>query len=103
MHKFCFYVPSSHLGIVKQGLFDLGLGRQDNYEHCCWQERGQMQFRPLPGSTPHIGKAGELQRIEEYKVEMLCEDSLVSEAVKILKQLHPYQQPAYECWPIRLL
>ncbi len=57
MYKLCYYVPESHLEVTKQAIFDAGAGRVGNYDCCCWQVRGQGQFRPLPGSQPFIGQA----------------------------------------------
>lgn len=54
-YKINFYVPESHLEIVKQALFDAGAGRQGDYDQACWQCLGQGQFRPLKGANPSIG------------------------------------------------
>nr|MCS5582227.1 NGG1p interacting factor NIF3 [Pseudomonadales bacterium] len=32
----------------------------------------------------------------EYKVELVCDDSLIRDALAALKQAHPYEEPAYE-------
>ena len=58
MFKLCFYVPDSHLDAVKQAIFAVGGGRIGLYDSCCWQVQGLGQFRPLPGSQPHLGEQG---------------------------------------------
>lgn len=100
MYKLTFFVPDSHLESVKAGLFDLGVGRIGDYDSCCWQVLGEGQFRPLAGSDPHIGSLGELERLPEWKVEMVCEDSLIREAVAELKRVHPYEEVAYDVWQL---
>lgn len=100
MYKLCYFVPESHLESTKQALFAAGAGRIGDYDCCAWQCLGQGQFRPLPGSNPYLGKSGEVETVSEYKVEMVCEDSLVAEAVQALKQAHPYEEPAYEVFRI---
>jgi hypothetical protein len=100
MHKLCYYVPESHLEQTKQALFDTGAGRVGDYDHCCWQVLGQGQFRPLPGSRPFIGSDGELSTVAEYRVEMVCADDLIRAAVAALKTAHPYEEPAYDIWPL---
>lgn len=94
--KLSFYVPESHLEIVKQALFNVGAGRQGNYEHCCWQCLGQGQFRPLENSNPSIGSLNTLTYVEEYKVEMLCAADCITDVVQALKTAHPYEEPAFE-------
>lgn len=57
MYKLCFYVPESHLDVVKQAVFAAGGGRIGAYDSCCWQSLGQGQFRPLDGSQPYLARS----------------------------------------------
>lgn len=98
MYKLCFYVPESHLESVKAAVFAEGAGRAAGYEHCCWQALGRGQFRPLEGSTPFIGKSGELATVAEWKVELVVADELIHNAVKAMRKAHPYEVPAFEVW-----
>jgi hypothetical protein len=98
MYKLCFYVPESHLEAVKQAVFSAGAGRIGAYDNCCWQVLGQGQFRPLAGSNPFVGTAGEIETVAEYKVELVCADDVIAAAVQQLKQAHPYEEPAYQVW-----
>ncbi len=98
MYKLCVYVPATHLEQVKQALFDAGAGRIGDYDSCCWQVAGLGQFRPLAGAVPFIGKQGSIETVEEYKVELVCDDAVVIAAVAALKQAHPYEEPAYQVW-----
>jgi hypothetical protein len=95
MYKFCFHVPESHLEITKQAVFDAGAGRHGNYERCCWETRGRGQFRALAGSEPFLGQVSELETVEEYLVEMVCNDTSIRDAVEALKESHPYETPAF--------
>lgn len=96
MFKLCFYVPAADVETVKQAVFSAGAGRVGDYDHCAWQVLGAGQFRPLLGSQPYIGKAGVVSVVEEYRVEMVCADELISAAVAALKRAHPYELPAYD-------
>ena len=100
MYKLCFYVPESHLESVKQAVFDAGGGRIGDYDSCCWQVLGQGQFRPLAGANPFIGRPGALEQVAEYRVELVCEDTLIHDAVAALKAAHPYEEPAYDVWQL---
>ena len=95
MLSLVFYVPESDLEIVKEALFAAGAGRIGNYEKCCWQTKGTGQFRPCEGASPAIGRIGEVERVEEWKVEMVCEESVVGAVVSALHEAHPYETPAY--------
>lgn len=96
MYKLAFFVPESHLEPVKNAVFETGAGRIGHYDHCCWQVKGQGQFRPLEGSHPHIGSQNQLETVEEYRVELVCEDKLIKQAIAAMKLAHPYEEPAYD-------
>jgi hypothetical protein len=95
MYKIAVYIPSDSLEKVKQAMFDQGAGRLGNYDHCAWQVMGQGQFRPLEKSSPTLGKKGQLETVEEYLVEMICDQWIIKSVIAALKQAHPYEEPAY--------
>lgn len=96
MYKLSFFVPSDYLDAVKQAVFAAGAGKIGDYDQCCWQVLGEGQFRPLTGSAPFIGQQLQLEKVPEYKVEMVCDDKLITAAVAALKASHPYETPAYD-------
>ena len=96
MFRLCYHVPESHLEATKTALFEAGAGRAGSYEHCCWQVKGEGQFRPLSGSQPFQGQEGLLERLAEYRVEMVCADEHIDAAVAALKRSHPYEVPSYQ-------
>ena len=98
MYKIVVFVPESHLEDVKAAMFASGAGRVGKYDCCCWQVKGQGQFRALDGSSPYIGQVGEVATVEEYRVELVCEDDLLKGAIAALKLAHPYEEPAYDVW-----
>jgi len=100
MYKISFYVPEADAENVKQAMFDAGAGRFGQYDHCAWQTLGNGQFRPLPGSTPHLGEHNRIHREPEYQVEMVCQDDLLEGVIRALYKAHPYEQPAYAVWKI---
>ncbi|HEK1684911.1 NGG1p interacting factor NIF3 [Pseudomonas putida] len=100
MHKLAFFVPASHVDVVKAAVFAAGGGRIGDYDHCAWQTLGQGQFRPLDGSQPFLGQVGQVEVVEEWKVELVVADERVRQVVAALKQSHPYETPAYEVWPL---
>jgi hypothetical protein len=100
MYKLSFYVPESHLEPVKNALFAKGAGHYKSYDHCCWQVKGEGQFRPLADSQPYLGRTRQLEKVVEYKVEMICIDAVVKNVVQTLLNVHPYEEPAYEIYKI---
>lgn len=98
MYKLIYFVPETHLESTKTAIFEAGAGRIGDYDCCAWQTQGLGQFRPLAGSQPFLGRAGDLECVEEFRVELVCDDPFIRPAVLALKQAHPYEEPAYEVY-----
>lgn len=95
-YKLIVFVPESHRDVVKAALFEQGAGKQGNYEHCCWEQLGTGQFKPLSGATPFIGSLQQIEQVPEYRIEMLCEEAVLPAVIAALKAAHPYEEPAYD-------
>lgn len=100
MYKLCVFVPEGAADQVKRAMFEAGAGKIGDYDHCCWQVLGQGQFRPLAGSSPCIGRQDEIETVDEYRIEMVCADAYIKNAVAALKRSHPYEEPAYDVWKL---
>lgn len=95
MYTLSFYVPVSDVERVKEALFAAGGGRIGQYSHCAWQVLGEGQFMPLNDSNPSIGEHNQLEKVMEYKVEMVCDAAHIQAVIAALKKTHPYETPAY--------
>lgn len=100
MYQLCFYVPESHVEQVKQAVFDAGAGRIGNYRCCAWQVRGTGQFQPMEGSQPFLGQPDSLERVEEFRVEMVCHHDAIDAVIDALRDAHPYEEPAFHYWRV---
>ncbi len=100
MYKLCVFIPEEQLESVKSAMFAAGAGKIGNYDSCCWQTPGMGQFRPLDNSQPYIGQTGVIETVQEYKVELVVEDTLINEVVCAMKNAHPYEEPAYDAWKL---
>lgn len=95
MLRLSFYVPATDVEVVKQALFEAGAGRIGNYDCCAWQTLGTGQFRPLDGATPAVGQVGQVELVDEYRVEMVLAEDVIKPVLAALTQAHPYEEPAY--------
>lgn len=102
-YKLVFFVPESHKESVKDALFAQGAGHYNRYECCAWETLGEGQFRPLDGSQPFIGQSNRIEKVTEYRVEMLCQSQHIKAVLQTLVECHPYEVPAYEVWPVKSL
>lgn len=96
MYKLTVFIPDDALESVKSALFAAGAGTIGDYEQCCWQVQGRGQFKPLAGSTPHIGTQDKLETVDEWRVEMVVAENTIEAVISALKKAHPYETPAYD-------
>ena len=93
-----FYVPKPNTAAVLSAVHKTGAGTYPGgiYGECAFITSGTGTFRPLAGANPAIGKVGDVEEVEENKVEVMClgKESMMA-AVKALKAAHPYEQVAY--------
>ena len=95
MYLISFYVPSSDKEKVKDAMFRANAGRVGRYGSCSFELKGTGQFCPLSGSSPYIGSEGKIEKVEEYRVEMVCEDEYIDGVIKAMKASHPYEEVAF--------
>ncbi|MGH0051952.1 MAG: NGG1p interacting factor NIF3 [Sphaerochaetaceae bacterium] len=103
MYVLITYVPETHLESVKQALFHAGAGRMENYDSCCFQSLGTGQFRPIEGASPYIGQVGELEQVQEWRLELVVDEVYAAQVVEALLEAHPYEVPAYHLIPVLTL
>ena len=96
MYKLTVFIPNEALDTVKSALFAAGAGTIGDYEQCCWQVQGTGQFMPLAGSTPHIGAHDRLEKVDEWRVEIVVDEKAIEAVIVALKDAHPYETPAYD-------
>lgn len=96
MYKFVFFVPLEEAQKVKDAIFKAGAGRMGGYDYCCFETEGRGQFRPGEGSGPYIGQQGQLEFVEEVKIETVCEDDKMKDVLSAFRKAHPYEVPAFD-------
>jgi dinuclear metal center YbgI/SA1388 family protein len=108
--KLIVFVPQTHAETVRQALASVGVGTVNspsyslttsNYTECFFQAPGEGLFRPLLGAKPALGRLGELTRVEEVKLEGIVTEGRVDRALRILKKVHPYEEPAFDLIPLQ--
>lgn len=95
MYLLVTYVPEESLEKVKSAVFTAGAGKIGNYSHCSWQVKGHGQFKPELGSSPFPGEVNKLEKIDEYRLELVCPDRDIKEIVQAMLKAHLYETPAY--------
>ncbi len=100
LRKLVTYVPTADADRVRQALFEAGAGGIGAYDCCSYNSDGFGTFRAGEGCHPHCGQIGELHREAETRIEMIYEKRLERKLIRALVEVHPYEEPAYDCIPL---
>jgi hypothetical protein len=98
--KLVYFVPEVALDATREACFAAGGGVIGNYERCSWYAPGTGTFLAGEGAEPAVGGVGAEERVPEYRVELVVPDDLVAEVVAALRRAHPYEEPAYDVYPL---
>ncbi len=102
LKKLVVFVPVSHQDAVFQAISAAGAGAIGNYSHCSFQTVGTGTFFPQDGTTPFIGTSGQLERVEEVRIETVIPASRQSAILSAMKAAHPYEEVACDLYPLDL-
>jgi len=100
-YKLVTFVPEEHVNAVAEALFESGAGVIGKYKKCSFGAKGVGTFLGLEGSKPTIGRAGKFEKADEIRLEVLVRGS-PQPAVDALLKAHPYEEPAYDIYPVVL-
>lgn len=98
--KLVTFVPLSHVEEVRSALGKAGAGWIGNYSECTFQVPGKGTFRPLEGTSPFVGRLGELEFVDEVRLETILPAELTGRVVQALLAAHPYEEVAYDLYPL---
>jgi hypothetical protein len=98
--KLEIFVPQEKAIELRDELGKIGVGVIGNYDHCVALTAVRGFFRPLPEANPSQGQVGKVNEVAEYKLEVNCKRELVKEAIKVIKSVHPYEEPLINVIPL---
>jgi hypothetical protein len=98
--KLVVFVPHEALDPVREALFAAGAGRIGGYERCSWYTEGTGTFLGGEGTRPTVGAAGQEERVPELRLETVFPEERRAEVVAALRAAHPYEEPAYDVYPL---
>jgi hypothetical protein len=94
--KIVTFAPTETGDAISGAMAAAGAGRIGDYSNCSFRTAGTGVFLPGPGTTPHVGRTGELSRAGEARIEMIAPATRVDAVVAALVRAHPYEEPAYD-------
>ncbi|MEH7096800.1 Nif3-like dinuclear metal center hexameric protein [Neobacillus vireti] len=100
LKKLVVFVPASHAEEIRQVLGNTGAGFIGNYSHCSFSANGIGRFLPGEHTNPYVGKPGELEKVDEVRIETILPESLLKKTITAMIKAHPYEEVAYDVYPV---
>lgn len=94
--KLVTFVPAAHVEAVSRAVFEAGGGRIGAYRSCSFRTTGTGTFFGEAGTNPAVGQAGQLEQVDEVRLEILVPSGAVAACVQAMRGAHPYEEPAFD-------
>jgi hypothetical protein len=94
------FVPAAHADRVREAITAAGAGAIGDYDSSTFSSGGEGRFRPLPGADPAIGSVGNLETVDEVRIESVLARRLRGDVVAAMLAAHPYEEPAFDVVPL---
>ena len=98
--KLVWFVPAEALEATRDAVFEAGGGRIGDYERCSWYTAGTGTFLGGESTDPAVGESGREEHVPELRVETVLPAEALDDAVAALCAAHPYEEPAFDVYPL---
>lgn len=98
--KIVTFTPLENADAVRDALGKAGAGQIGEYSFCSYSVIGKGRFTPSANASPHIGKVGNSEVVEEERIEVVCDRSKAKAVIEAMKSAHPYEEVAFDIYPL---
>lgn len=98
--KLVTFVPTEATSKVLDAIAGAGGGVIGEYSHSSFRVRGTGTFLPSERAHPAVGERGELNEVEEDRLEVVIPGERLRAAVEAMGNAHPYEEVAYDVYPL---
>ena len=93
------YIPEEYRDKL-EALNDIGVLGVGNYDNVMSVTKVTGYWRPLKNANPFDGEINKLSKASEDKIEFATDINNVENAVKVIKEVHPYEEPVINIIPL---
>jgi dinuclear metal center YbgI/SA1388 family protein len=94
--KMVVFCPAAATHAVIDAAADAGAGVIGAYERCAFLTEGTGTFRGKSHANPSIGMPGQIETVEEHRVEMVVQERDREAVDAAVRKVHPYEEPAID-------
>jgi dinuclear metal center YbgI/SA1388 family protein len=99
--KLVVFVPDKDLARVSDALFAAGAGHIGQYSECSFRLSGTGTFFGSEATNPTVGQKGRREEVAEWRLEAICPERLLDQAITALRRAHSYEEPAFDIYPLQ--
>lgn len=99
-YKMVVFVPDTHADALRRALSDTGAGIIGNYDMCSFNVNGIGTFLGNDSTSPAVGKADQLEKANEVRLEMVCPKTALPQVITAINTHHPYEKPAWDIYKL---
>ena len=99
--KLVTFAPKENTEAVLKVMHQAGAGQIGDYKNCSYHTPGEGRFLPTENTDPHIGEPGKPEKVIEDRIEVLVPVTLQNRVVDALVAAHPYEEVAYDLYPLK--
>ena len=100
LRKLATFCPTEHADAVREAMFSAGAGHIGNYDSCSFNAEGKGTFRGSEDTNPFVGEKGKLHFEQEIRIEIIYPVYLENKIISSMIQAHPYEEVAYDIYPL---
>ncbi len=101
--KVVVFVPDSYAEAVRKAIAESGGGIVGHYSATSFSTGGIGRFIPGQGAHPSIGTVGELELVEEERIEFTCSRELLEKVIHSIKRVHPYEETVIDVYALEAI
>jgi dinuclear metal center YbgI/SA1388 family protein len=100
-YKVVVFTPDKDLDRVSDALFAAGAGHIGQYSECSFRLAGTGTFFGSEATNPTVGRKGRREEVSEWRLEAICPQGCLEQALIAMRRAHSYEEPAYDVYPLR--
>ena len=98
--KINVFIPEEVVSELRDAVCNAGAGVLGKYTYCTSSTKVAGTYIPNEDAKPYAGTQNTLEFVEEIKLEFICDVKLVKKVMKIIRDIHPYEEPCIDIVPL---
>ena len=91
--KVIVFVTPDFADRITRAMAQAGAGKIGNYTECSYRANGTGTFRGGKNTNPYSGERGRFEKVNELRLEMICEHRDLNNVLDAMLKVHPSMSP----------